>query len=644
MKLNKGQGLIEVLVAISVFVIGVVTISILMIDASFASRQGNERTQAVLLAREGLEVARALRDEDFDNLTNGSHGIALSSGQWIFSGTSDTQDQFTRVVEVSNVGDGDNKRIDSTVAWDFSEGREGEVTLTSYLSNWTQTRGNAGDVVINVDDATFVAGDKRVEGITLQNIGLSDVTLDSVIVSWDNSNLIDLFRIENTTLWSWNAIGTPTGMQPSGTELDLEDYVLPADSSVHEITIISFDNVMTDALISIKFIFSDGSSRYVVVEAGASPTCSPEIDFLEIGIDNAILAVGDRELQGITLYNSDSECLLSVDTITPTWTNSNLIENIRIDGNAVWNNVGVGTPSGSQSSGVELDIIDQIILPLSTSTIDRFRFDSSMTGANFSIKFTMVDGSNDTVNINFATDVTAPDAVNDLALSNQTAGSIDLAWTAPGDDGAVGTATSYDVRYSTSTITELNWASVNQAVGEPTPSASGSNESMTVSGLDASTLYYFAIKTSDEVPNISAISNVPSLSTLANPQSASLVIDTSGASIGGSNNKEILGITTQNTGLVNITIDKMTLTWTNGKLIQDITIEGGGVWVFNGVGTPDGRQPTGTELDIVDYILVAGNTDNIDAVEFNGSMLGDTFNITFEMGDGSTKSTGSFSP
>ncbi len=114
-----------------------------------------------------------------------------------------------------------------------------------------------------------------------------------------------------------------------------------------------------------------------------------------------------------------------------------------------------------------------------------------------------------------AGDTTPPSAVTNLAASNATASSIDLTWTAPGDDGNTGTATSYDVRYSTASINEGNWSSATQATGEPTPQVAGSSESFTVSGLSAGTTYYFALKTSDEVPNTSAISNVPSAATTA---------------------------------------------------------------------------------------------------------------------------------
>ena len=109
-----------------------------------------------------------------------------------------------------------------------------------------------------------------------------------------------------------------------------------------------------------------------------------------------------------------------------------------------------------------------------------------------------------------AVESTPPAAVTNLATGTVTTSSVALSWTAPGDDGATGTATTYDVRYSTSTINEGNWDSAIQASGEPSPLVAGSSESFTVTGLSASTTYYFAIKTSDEVPNVSAISNVPS--------------------------------------------------------------------------------------------------------------------------------------
>ena len=114
-------------------------------------------------------------------------------------------------------------------------------------------------------------------------------------------------------------------------------------------------------------------------------------------------------------------------------------------------------------------------------------------------------------------DITAPSTIANLSVSNITQTSVLLSWTAPGDDAAVGTSTSYDLRYSTSLITESNWASSTPATGEPTPQIAGSAESMTVSGLSPSTTYYFAIKSKDEMNNESLLSNVPNATTLTPP-------------------------------------------------------------------------------------------------------------------------------
>jgi chitodextrinase len=107
-------------------------------------------------------------------------------------------------------------------------------------------------------------------------------------------------------------------------------------------------------------------------------------------------------------------------------------------------------------------------------------------------------------------DATAPSAVANLAVVLPTVNSVRLIWTAPGDDGATGTATSYDIRYSTSSITAGNFNSASQISNEPLPKASGQPESLLVTGLVANTTYYFAIKAADERTNWSAVSNVAS--------------------------------------------------------------------------------------------------------------------------------------
>lgn len=119
-------------------------------------------------------------------------------------------------------------------------------------------------------------------------------------------------------------------------------------------------------------------------------------------------------------------------------------------------------------------------------------------------------------------ETTPPSAIASLAVGTATSSTVALSWTAPGDDGAVGTAKTYDIRYSTSAITTANWASATQVTGETAPKIAGSAETFTVSGLNPTTTYYFAVETADEVPNWSALSNVVSKATGAesNPPAA----------------------------------------------------------------------------------------------------------------------------
>ncbi len=171
--------------------------------------------------------------------------------------------------------------------------------------------------------------------------------------------------------------------------------------------------------------------------------------------------------------------------------------------------------SATQVSGEPTPLVagtnqNMVITGLSPSTTYYFAIETADEVPNWSGLSNVPSGTTTA-----AADTTPPAAVTNLATSSPTSSSITLTWTAPGDDGNTGTATTYDIRYSTSTITSGNWASATQVTGEPTPLVAGTNQSMVITGLSASTTYYFAIETADEVPNWSGLSNVPSGTTSA---------------------------------------------------------------------------------------------------------------------------------
>jgi hypothetical protein len=95
-----------------------------------------------------------------------------------------------------------------------------------------------------------------------------------------------------------------------------------------------------------------------------------------------------------------------------------------------------------------------------------------------------------------------------LIASSPQAASVVLHWTAPGDDGRVGRASQYDLRYATSPITDANWANSTRVSGLAKPLPYGNREQVTVQDLLPSTNYYFALKSADELSNWSPMSNV----------------------------------------------------------------------------------------------------------------------------------------
>ncbi len=109
----------------------------------------------------------------------------------------------------------------------------------------------------------------------------------------------------------------------------------------------------------------------------------------------------------------------------------------------------------------------------------------------------------------------APDAITDLLVESTDQTIAELSWTAPADEDNQN-ASVYQIRYSTETITALNFADANLA-GQPSANSAGTPESFTVTGLSPETSYYFAIVSSDLFGNTSELSNVAEGTTTAAP-------------------------------------------------------------------------------------------------------------------------------
>lgn len=158
---NKGQSVIEVIVAVAIFVIIAGSSVIAILGSLSSTRLAKEETQATLYASEGIEAVESIRNQEWNNLVSGTYGVSNASGTWAFSGISDDPDgtdKFSRAVTVIDVERNDNgeivssggtvdeetKQITSTINWNFTPVRQNTVTLTSYLTNWQAAKGSGG--------------------------------------------------------------------------------------------------------------------------------------------------------------------------------------------------------------------------------------------------------------------------------------------------------------------------------------------------------------------------------------------------------------------------------------------------------------------------------------------------------------------
>lgn len=84
---------------------------------------------------------------------------------------------------------------------------------------------------------------------------------------------------------------------------------------------------------------------------------------------------------------------------------------------------------------------------------------------------------------------------------------ITVSWTAPGDDGNVGTAKAYELRYLNSRINDKNWNQATLVANVPLPAPAGSTQSFVITNVDPGRKMYLAMRAVDDAGNWSLISN-----------------------------------------------------------------------------------------------------------------------------------------
>lgn len=186
---QKGDSLLEVILAIAIFMLIAPAIVIVALRSLSGSIESEDRIVAAALAQETLEASRAIRDYDWDSLITGNHGLSDANGYWEFVGTSDNKGKYTRAVAISDT-DASTKKIVAAVSWQGLDGISNSISPTGQLTKWHSLQwmqNLAGSFLSGF--ANSVEIDEANGGIKLSNLG--DWSQPSVLVSTNFSGDAD---------------------------------------------------------------------------------------------------------------------------------------------------------------------------------------------------------------------------------------------------------------------------------------------------------------------------------------------------------------------------------------------------------------------------------------------------------------------
>lgn len=157
-KNNKGMGLIEIIIASSIVMASLVSIIGVYNSMVALSLRNTDTVQATLLAEEGVEIARILRDKGWANIASSTEGSIYSfywnnaSSTWVSTTTIISSDFFERRVVYSPVYrnssfdivptsfdpgvsvDTNSKKVTVTVTWPVAQGTSSK-SIEAYIFN-----------------------------------------------------------------------------------------------------------------------------------------------------------------------------------------------------------------------------------------------------------------------------------------------------------------------------------------------------------------------------------------------------------------------------------------------------------------------------------------------------------------------------
>lgn len=196
---QRGSLLVEVIIVTAIFGILGTGLAATMATSTTSAKQGLEHVVAAGYIKEGIEAVRSIRDQDWSQVSNGTHGLTTTNGYYEFDGTSNALDDgvYTRTITIedvyrngslsgdiatSGVLDDNTKKVTVNVAWDVLDGHGQNIDAVVYVMNWSSSIWTQSLL------AEFQLGHQN--STATQNTSDGEMTLGTMDATWANTSPI----------------------------------------------------------------------------------------------------------------------------------------------------------------------------------------------------------------------------------------------------------------------------------------------------------------------------------------------------------------------------------------------------------------------------------------------------------------------
>jgi type II secretory pathway component PulJ len=275
---NRGETLVEILVAIGIFAVAGSTAIMMVFSAFQSGRLGGQETQAEAVLREGVEAIQTMSMGAFNAVESGTYGLSDAGGTWELSGTSDTDGVYTRTVTIADtqrngsgdIGAGTNDPYTRTITIAVNWTRDGvphSLSQTTYATAWDSTN--------TTHDTTSDWNAGSYSSTTTTTTGDSDgaVSLEAISSYWACTNVQGVY----------DKVGTADGSEVfvSGNYAYLGTL---ANSSGAEFFIVNISNPLAPVLTGSLEIGADVNGIYVSGNYAYLATSSDTAEFRIINV------------------------------------------------------------------------------------------------------------------------------------------------------------------------------------------------------------------------------------------------------------------------------------------------------------------------------------------------------------------------